>query len=210
MLTLDKVFDAQNVLKDIITTTSLQKANRITDNCTLYLKPECLQKTGSFKLRGSGYKIAGLSEEEKKRGVVACSAGNHSQGVALAATKLGIPSYICMPDGAPISKVEATKSFGAQVTLVNGVYDDAYRKALEMRDEFGYTLVHPLTMRTSSQVRALSVLRSLPTTAISTLLSCPSAAADLSRAYPMPSSPSVPRSRSTAFRQRVRQVCSAR
>jgi len=143
MLTLDKVFDAQNVLKDIITTTSLQKANRITDNCTLYLKPECLQKTGSFKLRGSGYKIAGLSEEEKKRGVVACSAGNHSQGVALAATKLGIPSYICMPDGARISKVEASKSFGGQVTLVNGVYDDAYRKALEMRDEFGYTLVHP-------------------------------------------------------------------
>jgi len=138
MLTLDKVFDAQNVLKDIITTTSLQKANRITDNCTLYLKPECLQKTGSFKLRGSGYKIAGLSEEEKKRGVVACSAGNHSQGVALAATKLGIPSYICMPDGAPISKVEATKSFGAQVTLVNGVYDDAYRLAV-LKQNIVYT-----------------------------------------------------------------------
>ncbi|MBO7275754.1 MAG: threonine ammonia-lyase [Clostridia bacterium] len=143
MVTLDKVFDAQRVLKDIITETKLQKANKIAPDCDLYLKPECLQKTGSFKLRGSGYKIAGLSEEEKKRGVVACSAGNHSQGVALAATKLGIPSYICMPDGAPISKVEATKGFGAQVTLVPGVYDDAYRKALEMRDEFGYTLVHP-------------------------------------------------------------------
>ena len=143
MVTLDKVFDAQNVLRDIITETKLQKANKIATDCELYLKPECLQKTGSFKLRGSGYKIAGLSEEEKKRGVVACSAGNHSQGVALAATKLGIPSYICMPDGAPISKVEATKGFGAQVTLVPGVYDDAYRKALEMRDEFGYTLVHP-------------------------------------------------------------------
>ena len=143
MLTLEKVYDAQRVLKGIITETKLQKANKIAPDCELYLKPECLQKTGSFKLRGSGYKIAGLSEEEKKRGVVACSAGNHSQGVALAATKLGIPSYICMPDGAPISKVEATKGFGAQVTLVNGVYDDAYRKALEMRDELGYTLVHP-------------------------------------------------------------------
>ena len=143
MLTLDKIFQASIALKPIIRETKLVRANGIAPQCELFLKPENLQNTGSFKLRGSGYKIAGLSEEEKKRGVVACSAGNNSQGVALAATKLGIPSYICMPDGAPISKVEATKSYGAEVCLVEGVYDDAYRKALQLRDEEGYTFIHP-------------------------------------------------------------------
>ena len=84
-----------------------------------------------------------LSEEEKKRGVIACSAGNHEQGVALAATKNGISSLICLPDTAPISKIEATKGYGAQVCLVEGCYDDAYRRALELKDEKGYTFVHP-------------------------------------------------------------------
>lgn len=143
MLTLDMIRDARKVLEDIVVETRLVKANNIVENCDLYIKAENLQKTGSFKLRGSGYKIAGMSEEEKKRGVIACSAGNHSQGVALAATKMGISSYICMPDTAPISKVEATKRFGAKVTLVKGCYDDAYKKAIEMRDEMGYTFVHP-------------------------------------------------------------------
>ena len=84
-----------------------------------------------------------LSDEEKARGVIACSAGNHAQGVALAASKYGIKSLICLPDSAPISKVEATKGYGAEVCLVEGCYDDAYAKALELRDEFGYTFVHP-------------------------------------------------------------------
>ncbi|MGN0542973.1 MAG: threonine ammonia-lyase [Acutalibacteraceae bacterium] len=143
MLTLDKIFNAQVVLKDIIRATKVVPTNGITSECELFLKPENLQKTGSFKLRGSGYKIATLSDEEKKKGVIACSAGNHAQGVALAASKLGIPSLICLPDSAPISKVEATKGFGAQVCLVNGCYDDAYNKALELKDEMGYTFVHP-------------------------------------------------------------------
>ena len=142
MLTLDKIFNAQVVLKDIIRATKVVPTNGITSECELFLKPENLQKTGSFKLRGSGYKIATLSDEEKK-GVIACSAGNHAQGVALAASKLGIPSLICLPDSAPISKVEATKGFGAQVCLVNGCYDDAYSKALQLKDEMGYTFVHP-------------------------------------------------------------------
>ena len=120
MLTLDQIFDAQVVLKDIIRPTKVVASDGIAPGCDLFLKPENLQKTGSFKLRGSGYKIATLSEEEKKRGVIACSAGNHAQGVALAASKQGIPSLICLPNGAPISKVEATKSYGAQVCLVNG------------------------------------------------------------------------------------------
>ena len=143
MLTLDQIFDAQVVLKDIIRPTKVVASDGIAPGCNLFLKPENLQKTGSFKLRGSGYKIATLSEEEKKRGVIACSAGNHAQGVALAAAKQGIPSLICLPNGAPISKVEATKAYGAQVCLVNGCYDDAYQKALQLRDEMGYTFVHP-------------------------------------------------------------------
>lgn len=143
MLTIDKVFHASVVLKDIIRPTPLAKAYGIAEDCKLYLKPENLQNTGSFKLRGSGYKIAMLSEEEKAKGVIACSAGNHAQGVALAATKCGISSLICLPDTAPISKIEATKRYGAQVCLVEGVYDDAYNKALELRDEKGYTFVHP-------------------------------------------------------------------
>lgn len=143
MLTLDQIFDAQVVLKDIIRPTKVVASDGIAPDCQLFLKPENLQKTGSFKLRGSGYKIATLTEEEKKRGVIACSAGNHAQGVALAAAKQGIPSLICLPNGAPISKVEATKAYGAQVCLVNGCYDDAYQKALQLRDEMGYTFVHP-------------------------------------------------------------------
>ena len=143
MLTLDKVFNAQTVLKNIIREANVVRAYGIAPDCELYLKPENLQITGSFKVRGSAYKIAMLSEEEKAKGVVACSAGNHAQGVALAATKNGIKSLICLPDTAPISKVEATKGFGAEVCLVEGCYDDAYKKALELRDSEGYTFVHP-------------------------------------------------------------------
>ena len=143
MLTLDKVFNAQTVLKNIIRETNVVRAYGIAPDCELYLKPENLQITGSFKVRGSAYKIAMLSEEEKAKGVVACSAGNHAQGVALAATKNGIKSLICLPDTAPISKVEATKGYGADVCLVEGCYDDAYKKALALRDSEGYTFVHP-------------------------------------------------------------------
>ena len=143
MLSLSKVFNAQTVLKSIIRETNVVRAYGIAPQCKLYLKPENLQFTGSFKVRGAAYKIAMLSEEEKSKGVVACSAGNHAQGVALAATKNGIKSLICLPDTAPISKVEATKGFGASVCLVEGCYDDAYQKALELKESEGYTFVHP-------------------------------------------------------------------
>lgn len=143
MLSLDKVFDAQTVLKNIVRETKLVRAYGIAPDCELYLKPENLQITGSFKVRGSAYKIAMLTDAEKGKGVIACSAGNHAQGVALAATKNGIKSLICLPDSAPISKVEATKGYGAEVCLVEGCYDDAYRKALELRDREGFTFVHP-------------------------------------------------------------------
>lgn len=143
MLTLDKIYHAAFVLKDVIRETSLIPSPKISVNNNIYLKTENLQITGSFKVRGAGYMISQLSEEEKARGVVACSAGNHAQGVALAAQKYGIKATICLPDGAPISKVEATKSYGAEVVMVKGVYDDAYKRALELRDEKGLTFVHP-------------------------------------------------------------------
>lgn len=143
MLTLDKVRDASEKLKEVIRQTDMILAPNLKENAEIYLKTENLQVTGSFKVRGSYYKISCLSEEEKKRGVIACSAGNHAQGVALAGTRNGIKSIICLPKGAPISKVEATRRYGAEVCLVKGVYDDAYKKAIEMRDENGYAFIHP-------------------------------------------------------------------
>ncbi len=143
MLTLDNVYRASYVLKNVIRKTDVIYAPKLKKGAELYLKTENLQITGSFKVRGSYYKMSTLTEEEKSRGVIACSAGNHAQGVALSAQKNGIKAVICLPDGAPISKVEATKSYGAEVCLVEGVYDDAYKKALSLRDEKGYTFIHP-------------------------------------------------------------------
>lgn len=143
MLTLDKVYRAAHKLKEVIRTTDLIYAPKINPDAQVYLKTENLQVTGSFKVRGAYYKISTLSDEEKAKGVIACSAGNHAQGVALAAARSGIKSLICLPDGAPISKVEATRSYGAEICLVEGVYDDAYNKALQLRDEKGYTFIHP-------------------------------------------------------------------
>lgn len=143
MLTLDKIYHASFVLKEVLRRTDLIAAPQIVPGTPIYLKPENLQLTGSFKVRGAYYKISQLSDEEKAKGVIACSAGNHAQGVALGATKNGIKSLICLPAGAPLSKVEATKNYGAEVCLVDGVYDDAYQKALQLKEEMGYTFVHP-------------------------------------------------------------------
>lgn len=143
MLTLEKIQHAQSVLKEALYETDLKRTVKLTDRCDLYVKAENLQKTGSFKIRGAYYKISQLSPEEKARGVIACSAGNHAQGVALAAQKNGIKSLICLPDGAPISKVEATRSYGAEICLVHGVYDDAYARALELKKERELTFIHP-------------------------------------------------------------------
>ncbi len=143
MLNLDNFYRARYELGKVIRQTEVVHAPQVNPECEVYLKLECLQRTGSFKVRGACYKISQLSEEEKSHGVIACSAGNHAQGVALGATAHGIKSLICLPAGAPISKVEATKGYGAEVCLVPGVYDDAYNKAIELRDEKGYTFVHP-------------------------------------------------------------------
>lgn len=141
MLTLDMIKDAQKALTGIARKTPLDHAPKLGEN--VYIKAENLQLTGAFKLRGAYNKIRSLTAEESSRGVIACSAGNHAQGVALSSSMLGVKSIICMPAGAPISKVEATKGYGAEVVLVSGVYDDAAREAERLAKENGYTFAHP-------------------------------------------------------------------
>lgn len=143
MLNLDNFYKARYVLNSAIHKTDLVHATKINPECDVYLKPENLQNTGSFKIRGAYYKISQLTDEEKAKGVIACSAGNHAQGVALGASAHGIKSLICLPEGAPMSKVEATRSYGAEICLVPGVYDDAYKKAIQLKEEKGYTFIHP-------------------------------------------------------------------
>ena len=143
MLSLDDLYRARYVLSSIIRHTDLVEAPKLNPDSEIFIKPENLQITGSFKIRGAYYRISQLTDDEKQRGVVACSAGNHAQGVALGATSHGIKSLICLPEGAPISKIEATRKLGAEICLVPGVYDDAYQRALQLKEEYGYTFIHP-------------------------------------------------------------------
>ena len=135
----------------------------------IYIKPENLQKTGSFKIRGAYNRIAKLTEEEKSRGVIAASAGNHAQGVAFGAQKLGIKSVIVMPKHTPLIKVEATRKYGAEVILHGDVYDDAYKKAKELEEKEGYVFVHPFNdedVLDGQGTIALEILEELPETDI--------------------------------------------
>ncbi|MFI3207109.1 MAG: threonine ammonia-lyase [Clostridia bacterium] len=143
MLSLDRIYKAAHVLKSVIRRTELIPCANITENCQLYIKPENLQVTGSFKIRGSYFKISCLTEEEKARGIVACSAGNHAQGVALAAQKSNIKATIFVPSVAPISKIEATRKYGADVVIIDGVYDDAYNEAIKFVEKTNAVFVHP-------------------------------------------------------------------
>lgn len=140
-LNLDSIKEARSILEGNIEKTPIYTASRMNDN--LYIKMENLQKTGSFKLRGAFNKIAHLTEEEAKRGVISCSAGNHAQGVALSATKQGIKSYICIPSVAPLSKIEATRGYGGEVIIVDGTFDDAQKRAFELEKERNLTYVAP-------------------------------------------------------------------
>jgi threonine dehydratase len=143
MLTLDNVYRAHHRLKKVIRKTDLIYAHTLSSDNDIYLKTENLQVTGSFKVRGASYKISCLTDEEKQKGVIACSAGNHAQGVALACKVNGVKSKIFIPSIAPISKVEATKAYGAEVVLVDGIYDDAYQAALVEVEKTGAVFVHP-------------------------------------------------------------------
>ena len=148
MKKLHKLYDfmeARERLNTVITKTKLIYSNIFSNETgnDVYIKPENLQRTGAFKIRGAYNKIAKLTEEEKKRGVIAASAGNHAQGVALAAQKLGIKAVIVMPKHTPLIKVEATKRYGADVILTGEVYDEAYEYARKLQEKEGYTFVHP-------------------------------------------------------------------
>lgn len=141
IVTLEMIREAAEALRGITEITPIVTSTRLGKN--LLIKSENLQKTGSFKIRGAFNKLRMLSPEEAARGVIACSAGNHAQGVALSATRLGIRSVVCMPEGAPILKVEATRGYGAEVVLVPGNYDDAAAQAERLSREKGYTFAHP-------------------------------------------------------------------
>ncbi|MBQ7487817.1 MAG: threonine ammonia-lyase [Clostridia bacterium] len=138
------ILEARERLKGVIQRTGLVAFRALSDeNSTLYLKTEDLQNTGSFKVRGAYIKIASLNDDERAAGVIASSAGNHAQGVALAARNFGVPATIVMPSGAPLSKVKATREFGANVILHGTVYDDAYQEARRIQEETGATFIHP-------------------------------------------------------------------
>ncbi|MBE6368439.1 MAG: threonine ammonia-lyase [Lentisphaerae bacterium] len=143
MLKIDRFYDARRELRKVLRQTPLIPAPRFSTYADVYIKPENLQVTGSFKVRGAYYKIATLSDDEKKRGVIACSAGNHAQGVALGSQVNNIPAKIFVPSTAPISKVEATKRYGAEVVLIDGIYDDAYAAACAEVERTGAVFVHP-------------------------------------------------------------------
>ena len=166
MLTLDKIYHAAFVLKDVARKTDLIEAPRLSKDCQLYLKTENLQVTGSFKVRGAYYKISQLSPEERSRGLITASAGNHAQGVAYAAKLAGVKATVVMPVTTPLIKVNRTKSYGADVVLYGNVFDEACAHAYELADEHGYTFVHPfndLEVATGQGSIAMEIIKELPT-----------------------------------------------
>ena len=162
----DDISLAQKTLEPILSKTELIESQFFSKEYgnRVFLKPENFQVTGSFKIRGAYYKISKLSDEEKNRGVIAASAGNHAQGVGYAAQMLGVKATIVMPETTPIIKVEATKKFGVQVVLHGDTYDDACRKARELEEENGYVFVHPfddIDVMLGQGTVALEVLKEL-------------------------------------------------
>ena len=141
MLELKDFQEAKKRVDEVIIPTPLIYSEPFSADCRneVYIKPENLQRTGAFKIRGAYNKISKLSEEERAHGLIAASAGNHAQGVAYAATKLGAKSVICMPAHTPLIKVENTEKLGAEVVLHGEVYDDAYNKCMELVEKEGYT-----------------------------------------------------------------------
>ncbi len=167
-MTLEKFEEAYEDVKKVTLDTKLIYSDywsQSTGN-KVYLKPENLQRTGAYKVRGAYYKITTLSDEERKKGLITASAGNHAQGVAYAARQYGVKATICMPTSTPLIKVNRTKALGAEVVLYGNVYDEAYEKALELAAEHGYTLVHPfddLDVATGQGTIAMEIIKELPT-----------------------------------------------
>ena len=167
MLTLDKFEEAAEIVQRVTADTKLvysEHFSSLTGN-RIWLKPENMQVTGAYKIRGAYYKISTMSEEERMRGLITASAGNHAQGVAYAAKAYGVPATIVMPTTTPLIKVERTRAYGAQIVLHGDVYDDACEKALQLAEEEGYTFIHPfddLTVATGQGTIAMEIVKELP------------------------------------------------
>lgn len=167
MLTLDRFEEASEIVKEVTTETKLVYSKFLSDStgAKVYLKPENMQLTGAYKLRGAYYKISTLSAEERAKGIITASAGNHAQGVAYAAKAYGAKAVIVMPVTTPYIKVNRTKQYGAEVILYGNVYDDACAKALELAEKNGYTFVHPfddVAVATGQGTIAMEIFKELP------------------------------------------------
>lgn len=168
MLELKDFEAAYNKVQEVVLPTKLIKSDYFSEQTgnDVYLKPENMQLTGAYKIRGAYYKISTLSEEEKAKGLITASAGNHAQGVALAAARQGVKATIVMPTTTPLLKVNRTKDLGAEVILHGDVYDEACAHALDLAAEHGYTFVHPFddpTVATGQGTIAMDIFKELPT-----------------------------------------------
>ncbi len=166
-MTLEKFEDACEVVGRVVVPTRLIYSEVLSgqNNCKVYLKPENMQKTGAFKIRGAYYKISTLTDEERSRGLITASAGNHAQGVAYAAKKYGCKAVIVMPTTTPLIKVNRTKKYGAEVVLCGNDYDEAYAHALELSEQEGYTMIHPfndLDVAMGQGTISMEVFKELP------------------------------------------------
>ena len=168
MMTLEKFEEASELVKKVTNSTKLVYSDYLSEQSggKVYLKPENMQHTGAYKIRGAYYKISTLSDEERGRGLITASAGNHAQGVAFAAKKFGCKAVIVMPTVTPLIKVNRTKSYGAEAILHGDVYDDAYAYACELAEKEGYTFVHPfndIDVATGQGTIAMEIVQELPT-----------------------------------------------
>lgn len=167
MLTLERFEEASEKVKEVTLPTELVYSEHLSSQTgnKVYLKPENMQFTGAYKVRGAYYKMSTLNEEERKKGIITASAGNHAQGVAYAAKCYGTKAVIVMPTTTPLIKVNRTKSYGAEVVLCGNVYDEACDKALELAKEHGYTFIHPFddpTVATGQGSIAMEIVKELP------------------------------------------------
>ncbi len=168
MFSLEKFEAASEIVKQVTNPTKLVYSDYLSQQTggKVYLKPENMQQTGAYKLRGAYYKISTLTEEERARGLITASAGNHAQGVAYAAQKFGCKATIVMPTITPLIKVNRSKNYGAEVILHGDVYDDAYKKAMELAEEYGYTFIHPfddIDVATGQGTITMEIIQELPT-----------------------------------------------
>ncbi len=167
MLTLERFEEASEIVKQVTKDTKLVYSKFLSDSTgnKVYLKPENMQLTGAYKLRGAYYKMSTLTEDERKKGIITASAGNHAQGVAYAAKEYGAKAVIVMPTTTPLIKVNRTKSYGAEVVLYGDVYDEACAKAYELAEEHGYTFIHPFddpVVATGQGTIAMEIFKELP------------------------------------------------